>query len=160
MDWLDFMNNINPSNVTFSNDPNITSNPAYLSNSAYTYSYQPGDFLSGAMAAGRQAEAQSRLDAKEWQRNEYSAAQQRAFELFMDSTKTQRAMQDIKDAGLNPWLALQSAGLGGSVPSGAAANSSAGQVGQAKSGSDILSGLGASAIGISMLIKTIAKLVK
>lgn len=136
-------------------DPNVN-----LSSSAYKYKYVFGDFLSGAMAAGKQAEAQAALDAKEWARNEYSAQQQRAFEEYMDSTKTQRAMSDIKAAGLNPWLALQSAGFGGAVPAGAAASSSAGQVGQGKSGSDVLGGLGASAVGIAMLIKTIAKFVK
>lgn len=131
-----------------------------LASSAYKYKYVFGDFLSGALAAGKQAEAQAALDAKEWARNEYSAQQQRAFEEFMDSTKTQRAMADIQAAGLNPWLALQSAGLGGSVPAGAAASSSAGQVAQGKSGSDVLGGLGATAAGIAMLIKTIKKLVK
>ena len=89
--------------LLYTNDPQYYSDPNYLGTSAYSYSYQPFDFLSGGMAAGRQAEAQSLLDAKEWQRNEYSAAQQRAFEEYMDSTKTQRAMADIKAAGLNPW---------------------------------------------------------
>lgn len=147
-------------NINYTNDPSISSDPRYLSNSAYTYSYNFGDWLSGAHAAGRQAEAQAALDAKEWQRNEYSAAQQRAFEEYMDSTKTQRAMADIKAAGLNPWLALQSAGLGGAVPNGAAASSSAGQVVQGKSGSDVIGGLGATAAGIAMLINTIKRFVK
>lgn len=149
-----------PNNVLLDSTGGYNNNPAYLNNSAYQYNYQFGDFLSGGYAAGRQAEAQAALDAKEWQRNEYSAAQQRAFEQYMDSTKTQRAMADIKAAGLNPWLALQSAGLGGSVPSGAAASSSAGQVGQAKSGSDVLGGLGAAAAGIAMLFKVIKRIVK
>ena len=149
-----------PSRMAYSTNSDIVSNPEYLGNSAYDYNYQFGDFLSGGMAAGRQAQAQSLMDAKEWQRNEYSAAQQRQFELFMDSTKTQRAMADIKAAGLNPWLALQSAGLGGSVPSGAAASSSAGQAAAGQSGSQALMGLGTAAAGIAMLVKTIAKIVK
>ena len=48
--------------------------------SAYGYDYEFGDWLSGAYSAGKQAQAQSLMDAKEWQRNENSAKQQRAFE--------------------------------------------------------------------------------
>ena len=75
------------------------------------YKYHFGDFLSGQYNAARQQAAQNNADYAEWVRNEYSAKQQRAFEEYMDSTKTQRAMADIQAAGLNPWLALQSAGL-------------------------------------------------
>lgn len=152
--------NPSPDRVPLTNNSAYTSNFDYLSSPAYQYSYQFGDWLSGGMAAGRQAEGQAALDAKEWQRNEYSAQQQRAFEEYMDSTKTQRAMADIQAAGLNPWLALQTAGLGGAVPNGAAASSSAGQVASGKSGSDMLGGLGAAAAGIAMLFRTIAKIVK
>ena len=124
------------------------------------YKYHFGDFLSGQYNAARQQAAQNNADYAEWVRNQYSAAQQRAWEEYMDSTKTQRAMADIKAAGLNPWLALQSAGLGGSVPSGAAASSSAGQAAAGQSGSQALMGLGTAAAGIAMLVKTIAKIVK
>lgn len=136
-------------------DPNVN-----LGGNAYQYQYTFGDWLSGAMAAGRQAEAQGALDAKEWARNEYSAQQQRAFEEYMSSTQVQRAMNDLKAAGLNPWLAVQSAGFGSSVPNGAAASSSAGQVASGNSGAQTLGGLGATAAGLAMLFKTIAKLVK
>lgn len=44
--------------------------------------------------------------AREWQvRSDASA---RAWEEYFDSTKYQRMMKDLKAAGLNPWLALNS----------------------------------------------------
>lgn len=136
-------------------DPSVN-----LGSSAYDYTYSLGDFLSGGMAAGKQAEAQAAMDAKEWARNEYSAQQQRAFEEYMSNTQVQRAMKDLEAAGLNPWLAVQSAGFGSSIPTGAAASSSAGQVSSAESGSRVLAGIGTSALGLAALFKTVAKLVK
>lgn len=131
-----------------------------LAQSPYHYSYTFGDWITGNMAAGKQAEAQAALDAREWQRNEYSAQQQRAFEEYMDSTKVQRSMADLQAAGLNPWLAVQSAGFGGAVPSGAAASSSAGQVQAGDGGSKAVMGMAATAYGLAKLVKVIAKYVK
>ena len=120
--------------------------------------YQFGDWITGRMANKQATESQALMDAKEWQRNEYSAAQQRAFEEYMDSTRVQRSMKDLEAAGLNPWLAVQSAGFGSSTPSGAAASSSAGQV--ASGGSSPGQTFGSTAVGLALLIKTIAKVLK
>ena len=137
--------------------PNFSSANPYTS-AVVDQSYQFGDWITGRMADKQAAQNQAFLDTKEFQRNEYSAQQQRAFEEYMDSTKVQRAMKDLEAAGLNPWLAVQSAGFGGSTPTGAAASSSAGQV--SAHGSSPGSSLGSAAFGLAMLIKTIAKVVK
>lgn len=41
-------------------------------------------------------------------------AMQRQYEMYMDSTRYQRLVEDLKKAGLNPWLALN----GGSASAG------------------------------------------
>lgn len=132
--------------------------PNYTPNSAFGQS-NILDWLGGTYGAKEQAERQSQLDYEQWVRNEASAKANRDFQEYMENTKVQRAMKDIEAAGLNPWLALQSAGFGGAVSSGSMATSAAGQA-SAGTGSSGLQAVGTSAIGIAMLIKTIAKLIK
>lgn len=123
-------------------------------------SYQFGDWISGNSAAKTAASNQSRLDYGEWVRNSVSAAEQRRWEEYMSNTQVQRAMSDLKAAGLNPWLAVQSAGFGGAVPSGASASSSAGQVNSGQAPGSSVAGLGMTAFGIAKLIQVIAKVIK
>ena len=118
-----------------------------------------GDWLGGTYGTKEQATHQSQLDYDEYVRNLASAKAQRDWEEYMSNTQVQRSMKDIEAAGLNPWLALQSAGFGGAVPSGASASSSAGQV-AASGNSNGLASLGTAAIGIAALVKLIAKILK
>ena len=118
-----------------------------------------GDWLGGTYGAAEQASRQSQLDYSSWLRSEISAKRQRDFELMMSNTQVQRTMADLKAAGLNPWLAVQSAGFGGSVPTGASASSASGQASSGSS-NNTLAGIGSAAAGIAALFKTVAKLVK
>lgn len=124
-------------------------------------SYVFGDWLSGGSAAKQQQANQSNLDYAEWVRNEFSAKAQRDWEEYMSNTQVQRSMKDLQAAGLNPWLAVQSAGFGGAVPTGAAASSSAGQAAStgASAGASI-GAMAATAYGLAKLVKVIAKVVK
>lgn len=122
-------------------------------------SYDFGDWITGRSFQKQMASNQANLDWAEYVRNTVSAREQRAWEEYMSNTQVQRAMADLKAAGLNPWLAVQSAGFGGSVPSGATASSSAGQV-ASSGGTSPGSAIGATAAGLAMLIKVLSKVLK
>lgn len=86
---------------------------------------------------------------REYERQATNSA--RAWDLYMDSTKYQRAVQDLKEAGLNPWLALQSGLSGAAGSQTASSGSSARSVTSNKKESNLT--------GIAMLIAAVAKVI-
>lgn len=101
----------------------------------------------GKNAAQKQFENQMFLDNSARQFSADEAAKQRAWEEYMSNTSVQRAMKDIKAAGLNPWLALQGSGaLNASTPSGSSAQSESGSASMANNKLTMAAGLIATAL--------------
>ena len=106
--------------------------------------------LKGTEAAKTQFENQLFLDNSARAFNAQEAQKQRDFEKLMSNTQYQRAVADIKAAGLNPWLAVQNAGMSGNTPSGSSASSQSGQSVQANNRLYMAAGLIATALKMMM----------
>ena len=118
-------------------------------------SYHFGDIVSGKGAARQQAASQWYLDELERQFNSAEAEKNRNWQEYMSSTEIQRKMADYKAAGLNPYLALQS--MAGNTNATSAASSSSGGADMAQSR---LGNLGTAAVGVAVLLRTLAKILK
>ena len=82
--------------------------------------------LNGQRAAQQQFENQRQLDADAYLRNKEEAQAARDWEKMMSDTSYQRAVEDLKKAGLNPYI-LMAQGLSGAPSySGSSASTSAG----------------------------------
>lgn len=71
-----------------------------------------GDKISDALGfTNYKADYQEYLNEQNREYERASVLSARAWDEYMDSTKYQRAFQDLKKAGANPWLLLQNGGV-------------------------------------------------
>lgn len=87
--------------------------------------------LDGSRAAQAQFDSQLALQQQAQNYNSLEAEKARQFTKEMDDTSVQRRVEDIKAAGLNPWLAISGGGLANGAPSGSSAQSSSGSASMA-----------------------------
>lgn len=130
-------------------------NDGYQFGDAFKWFWQPGNpgnwifdplDLKGKRAAKAQYQNQLALDERTRAFNSAEAQAQRDFEKRMSNNQYQRLTEDLKKAGLNPWLALNGGSMNPNVPSGSSASSSSGQANMPASKLAVAAGVIATAL--------------
>lgn len=90
--------------------------------------------------------------------NAEEAQKDRDFQQWMATHQYQNAANDLKAAGLNPWLAVT--GMNGANASGAMASSSASSVSQGRTAAQNIGDIASTAVSAAIIAKIVAKMLK
>lgn len=140
------------------NDSKSNNSDGSIKVTSYNDSPSVVDYLSGSAQAQEQYNYNLALQQQAQQFNSAEAEKQRAWEERMSNTAYQRGLEDMRAAGLNPWLMVQ--GSAASTASGSSASSSAGSVTQRDNGSKVLSNVLGSALSVALIARIIKYMLK